>query len=509
MYFDGIPYSGMKVLLIALQSNTDTIGLKYVLSYLRSTGTEVRILFLPMMRPADMPAIRQFVKDFDPGIIGISLMSESFDKARIISTEIKKECPHRIIVWGGIHPSIAPHACLEYADYVLVGEAEHSFSEFVHALANRQSPLHIRNLAFKQGDKVVLNPVRALIDDLDSLPFPEHHPGDSFVLHRGRISTMDKSLFDKYSRYSGRSYSLLSMRGCPFSCSYCCNSFLAKLYGNQRVRKRSVGNVMEELKLALSAYPDIIYVLIHDDDFFAHDVEWLKRFAERYKNEINRRLVCCGNPVNITGDKIRSLKSCGLSWICVGLQSGSPRVKRDIYKRFVSNEALLVSAQLARTYSIALLYDVILDNPFETEEDLLQTVRFILKLPKPFQFQLYSLTFYEGTELHRMALEKGIRIENPCEKNYIRYSHIYLNKIVRLCPLLPRPVIRFLVNRRNCVPVKLCMGFLYPLAILFVEPWVWFSLILISVDRNIGMAFAMIKAFLKTGFQKLIMRESA
>lgn len=499
----------MKVLLIALQSNTDTIGLKYVLSYSRSIGMKAHILFLPAMRPADMPAIRQFVKDFNPEVIGISLMSESFDKARLISSEIKKECPRRIIVWGGIHPSIAPHACLKYADYVLVGEAEQSFSEFVHALAERQSPLPIQNLAFKQGDDVVLNPIRPLIQDLDPLPFPEHHPRDSFVLHRGRVVAMDKSLLKKYSRYSGRSYSLLCMRGCPFPCSYCCNSFLAKLYGSGLVRKRSIGNVIEELKWALSSYPDISYVLIHDDDFFAHDAEWLERFAERYKNEINRRLVCCGNPATITGDKILPLKSCGLSWICVGLQSGSPRVKRDIYRRFVSNKALLKSAQLAREYSIATLYDVILDNPFETEEDLLQTVRFILKLPKPFQFQLYSLTFYEGTELYRMALEKGIRIDNPCEKNYIRYRPIYLNKIVRLCPLLPRPVIKFLVNRRNCLPVKLCMGFLYPIAILFVEPLVWFRLILTSVDWNIGMALAMIKAFLKTGFQKLIMRESA
>jgi radical SAM superfamily enzyme YgiQ (UPF0313 family) len=496
----------MKLLLVSLQSNIETIGLKYVLSYLRSAGTDVHVLFLPTMRPADMPAVLQFVRDFDPEIIGVSLMSESFDKARLISSEIKKECPRCIIVWGGIHPSIATRACLDYADYVFVGEAERSFSEFVQALAERRSPLHIRNLAFKRGDEVVLNPLRPPIRDLDRLPFPEHHPRNSLVLHRGRVVPMDKRLFVKYARYSGRSYNLLCMRGCPFSCSYCCNSFLAKLYGKAQVRKRSVGNVMEELKWALRAYPDMIYVLIHDDDFFAHDTEWIEDFADRYKKEIDRGFVCGGHPANITGDKIRALKSCGLSWICVGLQSGSPRVKRDIYKRSVSNEALLASARLAHAHSVAMLYDVILDNPFETEEDMLQTVDLVLSLPKPYQFQLYSLTFYEGTEIHGMALEKGICVENPCEKNYTRYKRTYLNKIVRLCPLLPRPAIRFLVNNRNSPPVRLVAASLYPLAIVFVEPLVWSKLILVSFDWDVIMALAMIKSFLKTGFRKLIIR---
>ncbi|MEJ2746172.1 MAG: cobalamin-dependent protein, partial [bacterium] len=220
----------MKALLIALQSNTDTIGLKYILSYLRSNGIDASILFLPVLQAGDMAELGRFVREFNPEIVGISLMSESFDKARMISSEIRKESPHAVITWGGIHPSIAPDACLAYADYVFIGESELSFLEFIHAIKQRRDPRSIQNVAYREGDKTVVNPLRPPIANLDSLPFPEHHPKNSFILHRKRIVKMDRRLFEKYSRFSGRFYSLISTRGCPFSCSYCCNSFLAKLY---------------------------------------------------------------------------------------------------------------------------------------------------------------------------------------------------------------------------------------------------------------------------------------
>lgn len=499
----------MKVLLIALQSNTDTIGLKYILSCLRSNGIHAYILFLPTLHPGDMMAIRKFVREFSPGIIGISLMSESFDKARMVSSEIRKECAHIVITWGGIHPSIAPRACLEYADYVFIGESENSFLEFIRTLEERRTPHSIQNLAFLQGDKIVINPLRPLINNLDSLPFPEHHPENSFVLHRNKIVKMDRRLFEKYSRFSGRFYSIMSIRGCPFSCSYCCNSFLAKLYGEQRIRTRSVDNIIEELRCAISMYPDIIYVIIHDDDFFAHDIDWIKHFADSYNDTICRRFICCGTPRTITAEKIRTLKSCGLSWVFIGLQSGSSRTKREIYKRSVTNEALLTVAQLAHECGIAPLYDVILDNPFEKEEDLRETVRLILALPKPFQFQLYSLTFYEGTEIYRMAIERGLHIENPCEKNYFHYRRTFFNKIIRLCPLLPRPVIAFLVHHRNAMLTKVLLNAVYPLAIVFLEPLVWCRLILISFDYSVGHAATMTRAFIKTGVKKIILRQSA
>ncbi|MEJ2746064.1 MAG: radical SAM protein, partial [bacterium] len=256
-------------------------------------------------------------------------------------------------------------------------------------------------------------------------------------------------------------------------------------------------------------YPDIIYVIIHDDDFFAHDTAWLKRFADDYNNLIHRRFICCGTPRTITAEKIRILKSCGLSWVFIGLQSGSSRTKKDIYKRSVTNEALMDVARITHDCKIAPLYDVILDNPFEAEEDLLETVRLILKLPKPFQFQLYSLTFYEGTEIHRMATERGLHIENPCEKNYFHYKRSFFNKIIRLCPLLPRPVISFIVTRRNAAPTKVLLNVFYPLAIILLEPLVWWKLILVSFDYNIGPAITMTRAFIKTGVRKLILRQSA
>ncbi|MCX6340302.1 MAG: radical SAM protein [Candidatus Aureabacteria bacterium] len=499
----------MKILLISLQPNTDTIGLKYIHSYLRKNGVDSHILFLPSFNAEAIPVIKDFVQLFTPGIVGISLMSDSYDKAQLISSEIKKAFPQICIVWGGIHPSIAPEECLNSADYVFIGESEVSFLEFATALDARRSPRAVLNLAFRESGRVVINALRPLNNDLDVFPFPEHHPEKSFILHRNRIVPMDNDLFKKYSRFSGRFYSLITIRGCPFSCSYCCNSFLAKLYGVHRVRERRVDNVIEELSCAIKLYPDIVYVIIHDDDFFAHGSNWIKDFAEKYQEQIRTRFICCGTPNTITEEKIRLLKASGLSWIFIGLQSGSERTKKDIYLRSVPNEKLLRAAHLTNKYTIAALYDIILDNPFETEEDILETINLILKIPRPFQFQLYSLTFYQGTEIYAHAVADNLPIENPCSKNYFKYKHILLNKIIRMCPLLPKSLIAFLVAHRHRPAVALMTTCLYPFIVAIIEPVTWLRLILFSFDYRIIPAMDMIGAFARTGFSKLILRRAA
>ena len=496
-----------KTLLVTFQNNTNTVGLKYIHSYLREKGVDSHILFVPKYDEKDVRPVEAFLGRFRPKIIGVSLMSPEFDSAKRFSLAVKKEFPETIIVWGGMHPSIDPEKCLDYADYVFRGESEQAYFEFADAISKNKPVSGIQNLAYKSSGTVMINKLRPLNENLDSLPFPEHFPEGSFILDKGKVVRLNKSLFRKYTRYSGKFYSLTTSRGCPFSCAYCCNSFFTKLYGKQAIRKRSVENVIGELKLAVRYFPDLVYLDIQDDNFFSYDLDWMKEFTDRFRKEIRKKFVCRTTPAHVSEEKISLLKKAGLSWVFMGLQSGSPRVNREIYKRYVTNEKFIEATEIVRKYDIAGYYDIILDNPYETEEDLVETINVILKIPKPFMLQLFSLCFYQGTELYDRALKENVLFENPVEKNYSKYRPTYLNRVIRLCPLLPKRFIESLVKNRESRFYKASLDFIYFPSILILEPLAWLGLILKSFDYDVFATAKMILPSLKTGFNKMILRK--
>ncbi len=498
----------MRTLLVTLQKSIDAIGLKYIHSYLIENHIDSHILFIPQYQKKDTPSIMRFLEDFKPRIIGISLMSEEFDKAKEVSTLIKEKFPEIIIVWGGIHPTIDPKGCLNHADYIFRGESEQAYLEFVNAISKNKPVQGILNLGYKSPKGSHLNPLRGLTKNLDELPFPEYLPQKSFILHNGTIVKFSKSIFRRYARYSGRFYSLITSRGCPFSCAYCCNSAFSKLYGTKKIRKRSVENVLKEIKHGIELFPDLVYLNIHDDNFLSYDIAWMKAFAETAERDIKKKIICRSTPAHLSEEKILLLKKAGLSWIFMGLQSGSPRINQGTYKRFVSNEKFIEATKLVKKNNVAGWYDVILDNPYETEEDVIETLNVVLKIPRPFMLQLFSLCFYQGTEIYDRALKENLAIEDPLKKNYAKYKPTFLNKVIRLSPLYPKKVIESLVNNRKKRWAKILVDLISFPSILILEPLVWFRLILISFDNNLLRTITMIFAFFKTGFKKMMLRDN-
>jgi radical SAM superfamily enzyme YgiQ (UPF0313 family) len=106
-------------------------------------------------------------------------------------------------------------------------------------------------------------------------------------------------------------------------------------------------------------------------------------------------------------DKMKILKDCGLISVQIGIQTGSEHINRQIYNRQISNEAVLEVAKSLHELGLAVKYDCIFNNPYETQEDIKQTIRMFLKFPKPFFVQGYNLIFYPGTQITERALSDG------------------------------------------------------------------------------------------------------
>jgi radical SAM superfamily enzyme YgiQ (UPF0313 family) len=250
----------------------------------------------------------------------------------------------------------------------------------------------------------------------------------------------------------------MSSRGCPFSCTYCCNNALSRVYGSRKVRRRSVAHLIKELEKAVNDNPFIEFINFQDDCFLAAGAEYLREFCALYRQKICKPFIVRSIPVFVSREKIEILKRAGIGWISLGLQSGSDRICQEIYKRQSLSSDFLRAARIVKDYNISAFYDIILDNPYETDEDRIETINTLLEIPRPFYTVFMSLTFYPGTELfERVSRECPDRLENPAEKHYFLYKKNLLNDITRAAAFLGKQQINRLVDSYRQNPDSLTL----------------------------------------------------
>ncbi|MEW6077729.1 MAG: radical SAM protein [Thermodesulfobacteriota bacterium] len=500
------------ILLISPQVDLDTIGLKSLQALLRQAGFKTVILYLPGLRPDDdalMEKTADLIRQTAPGFVGISLMSHEYYSAAALSARIRKAAPGIPVVWGGVHPTIAPEMCLESADFVCVGEGEKAMVAFAAAVFAGENTDAIPGLWRKEGGNVIRTGPAPLTEDIDRLPFANFLPGDDLIAHNGRLLPLDQLLFRKYARWQGIVYSIMGSRGCPFACSYCCNDFVSRLYGTKAIRRRSVNNIIAELESALAVRPDIAYINFQDDCFLACSDEYLEQFCGTYRNRVRRPFIVRCIPSFVTESRLRRLKHAGLSWISMGLQSGSDRVLTDIYQRRSLVEDFLRAATLIHKADVAAYYDVILDNPLETDDDRLETIRALTAISRPYFVQLFSLALYPGTGLYRkMAEENSAGREDYLVKNYHDYAKTDLNRLIRMSGYLPPGLIRHLTDlykkNRFSPRFRFLLGSAGMASALLLEPVASFRLIRKSCGGDAARAARLLPAYLRVGLSRYV-----
>lgn len=500
------------VLLISLQENLEVLGIRSLHYQLLQHGYASHLLFVnvsgsTVMSSRACSSVCSLVDRLSPLFIGIGLMSVEYERAIHLTHILRNYRASIPILWGGTHPTIAPDTCLDYADYVCIGEGERFIVDFANAIANGDSPETLASLCLRRNGQVIQNPLYPLMTDLAALPSCEHVPRNSYILRNDGTIPLDIRTFRKYARFSGTTYSIMSSRGCPLSCTYCCNNALAAIYGSKRLRFREIPDVIDELRQASTQYPFIECINFQDDCFLARTDEDIERFLHLYKAEVKLPFIARAIPTFITERKIAALKSAGLAWINLGLQSGSDRVCREIYKRKSGKRDFLRAARVIKEYELAAFYDVILDNPFETDEDCIETVLTLMDTPKPFYTHFFSLSFFPGTELRRRALEAGlIEGEEYQSKDYLLYNKTSLNNLVRLATFIPSSWMYFLLRLYRQKPTSLWFKSNLTVARLFAvalaEPLTYLKVIWLSQRKKLGATVQVLPHYAKEGFWK-------
>ena len=396
-----------KVTLISFSSSPVETGLRNISSLLKTNGFIVEIIFLRKRFEESVPAdiIDQIAGMCKDSIfVGMSVMTNYVLMARHLTGELKKRTGVPV-VWGGIHPSLRPQESLQFADIACVGEGERPSLELANRLKGSKTPEDIPNICFKKADRQIIVESSYLCEDLNTLPFPDYDISRHYVISENKIIKADLS-------FIGRTYNVFPQRGCPYACTYCGNYALRKAvkFHKGYFRRRRVTSVMQEISEIISQYPQIKNIAVNADEFLSMPVEDINTFCDLYKKNINLPFSISASPQNVSDEKISKLVDAGLDYVFMGIETGSERTKKLYARLFASNGQILEAARVLNRYKKKLRpsYDFIVDNPWETDKDLIETLRLYLSLPAPHNVLIFSLTFFPGTSIYQKAFDEGL-----------------------------------------------------------------------------------------------------
>lgn len=359
----------MKVLLIYplhIRSFEQPLGILYLSAVLKQHGHETNLFKLTEQEDWNCdknPSVveKKFlnvVNHFKPGLIGISLLSTNFYRGKLFVEWIKKNTDIKIVL-GGAGPTVEPEKMLSQseADFLCVGEGEYAMLDLVQALEEGRGTTNIANIWAKQNGKILKNDVRHLVEDLDTIPFPDR-----------------ELIRNEFENQNIEWVSLISSRGCPYQCSYCHNPHLQRLYRGkgQFLRKRRVEKLIEELKEVKSNYG--VKGVTFSDDTFTIDSERILKFCPVYADEIALPFQCQTRANHVSKEVLGALKNAGCREVHIGLEAGNDYQRNEILKRYMSREQILNAISDAKEAGLKVVTFNIIGAPYETEETIWDTI---------------------------------------------------------------------------------------------------------------------------------------
>lgn len=404
----------MKVALVYFRENytpAPPMGILYIGTVLKEAGFEVRVIdSFPGFNEKNIEQICEF----SPDLIGVSVLTTGYHLASKYTRILRQCLADSYICWGGVHTTAMPKQILqdESVDFVVVGEGEQTILEVCNRLsASADLNLEgIKGIMFRHNDSIIDNGKREFVEDLDNLPIPNREllrdpPYSWYMSPPGII----------------RGYFLegittfYTSRGCPYNCIFCCSHETA----GRKLRQRSVGNVLKEIRYLKDKFH--IKGLYFNDDTFALDKKWLRDFCSTLKQENLNLVWACQTRANLIGkDTLQEMKSVGCIQVDIGCESGSDKVLRNL-KKGIEVRDIIQFFHDAKEVGIKTFATFIIGNPGETLEDIHQTERVALQINSRVNFLI--LVPYPGSELFEMAKQNGWLLDKQ-----LHFSEKWTNK---------------------------------------------------------------------------------
>jgi len=375
-------------------------GIAHLAGVLRSAGHACELWQL-CEEIAPLPTEEEFaarLRASAPDVVGFSVVTNQWAYARRLA-EWARKAVAAPLVCGGIHATVAGEEVLRSGlfDYILVGECEEAFLEFVERRARGEPVEDLRNLGRMEDGRPRLNPVRPL-PDLSRLP-----PKDYEIFDFQRLIDVKKGWVG-----------LMASRGCPFRCTYCFNHVMVERYRRdlgvsprdlRYIRHFPVERVIDEIRFLLGRYRGIT-MFIFDDDLFTFDAGYVREFCAAYRKVTNLPFVVNAHVGFFDRDRAEALAAAGCRIVKLGIESGSTRVRRQVLGRNMTDAAILEAIRLVEEAGMHSSCFLMIGLPGETREELWETIRLMARA-RPGRFRWTYFFPYPGTVSFRLAEEAG------------------------------------------------------------------------------------------------------
>jgi anaerobic magnesium-protoporphyrin IX monomethyl ester cyclase len=393
------------------------LGVTYVAAAFEAAGAEVRIFDYIVSRYTP-EKLRIQIDAFRPDVLGATSVTLNFPGAAQIVCEAKRHRPSLITMMGGPHVSFSAERTLrDYPgiDLVVAGEGEGTIAELMAKGFDPETWTRIPGLVFRNNEGFVNTGARHFIENLDGLPMPARH-----LLPLSRYQAL------------GYSISIITSRGCPYSCIFCLGR---RMVGN-KVRLRKASLVVDEIVQILSYGIDRINVA---DDLFVSSRGKVKEVCD----EILRRGLRFGwsafarvNTVDL--ETLKLMRKAGCDSVSFGVETGNPEMLKLIRKG-ITLDQVRHAVSLCKEAGIIAHTSFIVGLPGETEETLRETGEFAASLGSLYGY--HFLAPFPGTTVREEVEKYDLEILTD---DWTRYDAN--SAIVRTSRLAPEQIESFVAE---------------------------------------------------------------
>jgi len=359
------------------------MGLLYISGILEHNGHEVGVLDL-LVSKYSKEKIKHKIEQYQPDIVGITCVTMNYPAASEILKQCKSVNKDIITVIGGPHVTFAPVETLTEApwiDIVVRREGDYTILDIV----NGKKLSEIDGIAYREKDgSIKLTRERALIENLDELPFPARH-----LFQTSRYLALDAHA------------SIVAGRGCPFNCIFCVGSKM----GGRRGRFRNPKLILDEVEQALGyGFKEVNF----EDDLLTLNHKHLHAVCDEI---ISRGLKfnwsAFARVDTVNPDILKKMREAGCTWVSYGVESGNQQIL-DIVKKKITLDKVREAVKMAKDADIKVLASFIIGLPGETRETLKDTMDFAQELQTFYGFHV--LAPFPGSEVREEADKYGIEI---------------------------------------------------------------------------------------------------
>ena len=406
-------------------------GLASLSAVLKADGHETRLLNLNENLgtvPSDEELYAD-VRGWGPGLIGFSCLTMQYREAVRIASMLRRRADAEGIelppfVVGGIHPTMVPEEVMADGvwDHVGVGECEDALLALVRATERGERPDDLPNfLSWKDG----VRPAAAdacWAEDAEPLPLEEaralfrRNPVGEFP-DFAALPIPDYALFETQAILDQKHgwFGLMTSRGCPYRCTYCLNHRVVDTYradlgrGTSDIgffRYRPPEKMVEEIAHVLDHY-DGVGTFILDDDLFTMNAEHALAFARAYREAgFTVPWVVNSHVKRLEPTLAQGLFDGGCRILKLGIESGSERVRKEVLKRFMSDEDILETVASGEEAGLHTSGFVMIGLPTESRSERWETVSLLAK-SRIGRFRTSLFFPFPGTESYDLSIARG------------------------------------------------------------------------------------------------------